>query len=444
MLRNGRVTRQRARYRSLAVAQAKTAAQGMFRRANPGVVYSNMMHATRTANSSRIPKLNTIAECVKPSTISNHETPNGARDRRSMATSSRRPIVPVGGRESPPEGGVAAALASRRMQRADLRIQERKGSPTSQRKGSPTSPVSPWGLGTLVSTAPDYAVGGTPEGYRAALQADSWTEIEVAATRHATYHWAAASVLKLESSDGDVRKDTMEALGRVPVELLATHEAAVVDKLDDPDEMVRFYATMALLKMPVEVVATHAGAIADRLDDENKDVRKYAMVALGKLPLTVLTTHQAAIAKMLEDPNDGVRREAIQALGRLPAKQLAEQHTAALVSRLDDAYDRVRVCAMQTVGKLPQNVLAASAAIIVARLEDKDARMRMYAMQALNKLSPEELTPHAAALVARLDDSSERVRTYAKQALAKLETAMAWATELVSDELLSALERARK
>ena len=133
----------------------------------------------------------------------------------------------------------------------------------------------------------------------AALRAESWDEFEVAASRHATFHWAADSVLRLDDADVNVRQNTMEALGRLPMELLATHEAAIVEKLEDSDDMVRLYATIALLKLPVEVLASHAAQIAARLDDPNRDVRKYAMAALGRAPPKVLATHQTAIAKTL-------------------------------------------------------------------------------------------------------------------------------------------------
>ena len=68
---------------------------------------------------------------------------------------------------------------------------------------------------------------------------------------------------------------------------------ALVVKLEDPDADVRYASVETLGTLPLEVLATHSAAVAAKLEHSNEDVRQAAVEMLGKLPPEVLVTHMA-------------------------------------------------------------------------------------------------------------------------------------------------------
>jgi len=97
-----------------------------------------------------------------------------------------------------------------------------------------------------------------------------------------------------------VRYAAVETLGKLPPEVLATHDAALLAKLEDSDSEVRYVAVATLGKLPPEVLAAHAAALLAKLEDSERTVWCAAVEILGKLPPEVLTTHGLTTLSLLD------------------------------------------------------------------------------------------------------------------------------------------------
>ncbi|MFM7355074.1 MAG: HEAT repeat domain-containing protein, partial [Microcystis aeruginosa] len=111
-----------------------------------------------------------------------------------------------------------------------------------------------------------------------------------------------------EDSDDDVRRNAVEALGKIGSE---TAIPGLLKALEDSDDDVRRKAAEALAKIGSE---TAIAGLLKALEDSYFEVRMSAAEALGKIGSE---TAIAGLLKALEDSDEYVRRKAAEALGKI-------------------------------------------------------------------------------------------------------------------------------
>ncbi|MDB9423549.1 HEAT repeat domain-containing protein, partial [Microcystis aeruginosa CS-564/01] len=136
----------------------------------------------------------------------------------------------------------------------------------------------------------------------------------------------------LEDSDNDVRRNAVEALGKIGSE---TAIPGLLKALEDSDRFVRWKAAEALGKIGSE---TAIPGLLKALEDSDWYVRRNAAEALGKIGSE---TAIAGLLKALEHPNKDVRENAAFALGDIGS----ETAIPGLLKALEHSNSDVRVYA---------------------------------------------------------------------------------------------------
>lgn len=220
--------------------------------------------------------------------------------------------------------------------------------------------------------------------------------------------WDRQKVLRY--TDESFRLDPINALGRQPVDLLASlGKPAVpllIDELRRPDSLSRRQAAVALGDIGD---ARAVEPLIVLLKDPNALIRRHAVKALGKIrDLRALVP----LIKVLgnKDEQAHVKTAAAQALGRIGQTGA----TGPLVLALKDPTWAVRSTAAKALGMIgdPRAVEP-----LILALGDADPTVRAHVVDALGRIKdPRAIEP----LRWSLKDRDSEVRRRAKEALAKL------------------------
>jgi HEAT repeat protein len=205
----------------------------------------------------------------------------------------------------------------------------------------------------------------------------------------------------LRHSDERVRRRSLEALGKFPLESIAAHAATLQDMLADPE-------SSAVQKLAVEFLARlPAPALADGLVTFPALSRVCAglLRALGDLPASATVAPPSALVQMLEDEAPSVRDWAIRALERLDRSALGAP--VLLRMALGDSQSFVRTTAMRALSYLPAATLSQHVPELLQILEDSDGLARRPAAEALGKVDASLLAPHTAVLLSKALDPSQ-------------------------------------
>lgn len=209
----------------------------------------------------------------------------------------------------------------------------------------------------------------------------------------------------LQDSSGDVRRDALVLLRRLPADFVAGRGTPLLlSCVDDPDPKVRAEAIRALNgESSREVV----DALIARLQDPEPLVVHSAVRALAA---SGDPRAGQAVRRQLAHRNPAFRIAAIRALVTMGDAAGASD----LWLLLSDRDPTVRVEAIEAVGKLKP---PGAAAHLIPALEDREAEVRLATAATLRELCPRNDPPSARALAAATADPNLQVAREAIYAL---------------------------
>ena len=200
--------------------------------------------------------------------------------------------------------------------------------------------------------------------------------------------------------DEDFTKLSVVALGQANSQMFQKLHTA----LNHSDGGVRYQAAEALGKIGN---AQAIEALITALNHSDEEVRWMAAEALGKIGNAQAV---AALITALKDSDDDVRWEAAEALGEIGNAQAV----AALIATLNHSDDDVRLCAKETLAEI-DNRQAAPA--LIAAFNDLDPQVRLFVGMTLNEIGNPQAVE--ALMVPTLNALYEFARSQAAEDLRK-------------------------